>query len=152
MSPEWIGPAVAAASVLVTGLLGWAGWGLNRRAQRATERNQSHERDDAAFAHMKSVVEVIQAERDRVDRLYEGALAKIDAVEEKRRADKFEQHETRHELETLRLDFRRLEGRLMVAIDYIRRFLAWAAEVSHPVPHPVLPDDIADLINTGGKK
>lgn len=142
--PDWIDTITGAAVGIGTLILGLLGWKVTHRTQKATERDQARQLDHAAFNQMTSVTAIVQAERDRTDQKLGETNARLDETSKELR-------QARNELDMLTLQFRRLEGRLVAAIDYIRRLLAWAGAVTHPEPHPSIPDDIADLINTRDK-
>lgn len=141
-----VGPVVAVASVLVTGLLGWAGIALNRRAQRATERNQAHDQDDRTFARMKDLVEIF-------DRKFTDASQRLTAIEKERETERQERAADRVELDemhrsvvALQGKVQRLEGRLIKAVTYIRDLLGLL--VGQGIAHPPIPDEIAHLFDT----
>lgn len=110
-----------------TGLGAFLLYKTQRRAVATQERQQSADH-----------------ELGLTDKWKEWAEEQVEARRETEKSVK----ELKLEVEDLRFQFRRLEGRLMIAIEYLRRMLQWAAEVTHPTPHPPIPDDIADLINT----
>lgn len=134
----WIGTVITAlvASVVTAGGI-IATFLVQRRAARTQERQAKTDRDSSLVTQWQSWAEEQVAARKETE-------SKVTALDDKVRA-------ARHEVEDLRMQFRRLEGRLMAAIEFIKRMLAWAADVEHPVPPPALPDDIADLINTRDK-
>ena len=147
MNEDILGYVITALSTLGTIGLGWLGWRVSHRTQKATERNQEHEADDAAFARMKSLVEFF-------DGKWQEANGRLESLEqertENRRAaeqDRRERDELHHAVDTLRGKVVRLEGRLIRAVNYIRDLLAWASVVSAATPHPAVPQDIADLID-----
>jgi hypothetical protein len=144
MPPEWISAISGAVVGIGTLALGFLGWKVTHRTQKASERDQARVLDHAAFDQMTSVTAMVQAERDRTDQ-------KLGETNERLGRTEAELRQARNEIDVLTLNFRRLEGRLVAAIDYIRRLLAWAGHVVHPEPHPSIPDDIADLINTRDK-
>jgi septal ring factor EnvC (AmiA/AmiB activator) len=131
----WIGTlitALVASTVTAGGII--ATYLVQRRAARTQERQ-------AQVEESSSLVTQWQQWADEQSKARKETEAEVKEL----RGDV---REARREVEDLRHQFRRLEGRLMAAIEYIRRMLAWAAEVTHATPHPALPDDIADLINT----
>jgi septal ring factor EnvC (AmiA/AmiB activator) len=144
MPPEWIDNGLAVLAGLSVPILGILGWKVTHRAQKSTERDQARQLDHAAITQITSVAKMLQVERDHTDQ-------KLNATNERLDKTADELRQARNEIDILTLNFRRLEGRLVAAIDYIRRLLAWAGSVAHPVPHPTIPDDIADLINTRDK-
>lgn len=144
MPADWIDSGVGMLTGLSLPVLGFLGWKVTHRTQKSAERDQARVLDHAAFDQMTSVTAMVQAERDRTDERLDKTNTRLDETSKELR-------DTRKELDLLTLQFRRLEGRLVAAIDYIRRLLAWAGAVTHPEPHPPIPDDIADLINTQNK-
>lgn len=141
MTEDQINLVVGAVSGLSVAGVPWAVWAVSRRSQRATERNQAHEQDDKAIAQIKDIA-VFSSQH------WQEALARIAAVEKERAQDRRELDEMNQSVDTLRAKVVRLEGRLIRAVNYIRDLLAWAAAVSASTPHPAVPDDIADLIDT----
>ena len=138
---------------LATLLLGYAGWFVQRRAQKTTERAESRQADVSAFAGMKDLASILQAERDRVDALL--------AEERKRSAQNADDlRATRNDLDQLRHDFRDVQTTLRTAISYIRDLLAaWAAMIQTPPPpipdalsHHVAPRNVTDLFDTQDPK
>lgn len=150
---DWIGYVVTAAGTAGTILIGILGWRVSHRTQKATERNMAHEQDDATFARVKSIVEILQSERDRIDAKHERAVERIERLEDERKAEQIERAADRRELdemhrsvETLRGKVQRLEGRLIKAVNYIRDLLGLLA--AQGIAHPPIPDEIAHLFDT----
>lgn len=127
----WIAPLVASA-VTAAGLI--LTWLVQRRAARTQEKQADIEESSSLVTQWQAWAE-------------EQKQARIETEQKVATLDKRVQ-DARREVEDLRMQFRRLEGRLMAAVEYIKRLLSWAGEVNHPRPHPAVPDDIADLINT----
>lgn len=122
-----VGSVVAAAGFFLT-------WLVQRRAARTQEKQADIEESSSLVSQWQAWAE-------------EQKQARVETEQKVRQLDE-RVHEARREVEDLRMQFRRLEGRLMAAVDFIKRMLSWAADATHQVPHPSLPDDIADLINT----
>lgn len=144
ISPEWITATSGAAVGIGTMVILFLGYKVTHRTEKSNARDKDRELDQAAVAQVTSFTKMVQAERDRTD-------VKLGETNDRLGRTEKELREARNELDILTLNFRRLEGRLVAAIDYIRRLLAWAGAVTHPEPHPSIPDDIADLINTRDK-
>lgn len=144
MNEDWVNTVLGALGGLSAVGLPWGAWWVSTRAQRATERNHKHDKDDKAIAQIKDIA-VFSSQH------WQEALDRIAVVERERAQDRREIDEMSHAVDTLRAKVVRLEGRLIRAVEYIRDLLAWARAVSASTPHPAVPDDIADLIDPDPK-
>lgn len=117
---------------------------VGKRTVQATEKRDAHARDDALINQYRGSWEAeVEARRnERADR--ERLEQKFDELR-----DKVEAYRT--EVRGLRNEVERFKRWLTAAVAYIRELLAWAATVTHPVPHPPIPHEIADLINNTDK-
>ena len=151
MNGEWVGYALTALGTLATTGLGLLAWRVSHRTQQATERNLAHEQDEAAFARMKSLVDFFDGKWQESNRRLESLETERTENRRKAEEDRRELDEMHRAVDTLRAKITRLEGRLIRAVNYIRDLLAWASVVSAATPHPAVPDDIADLIDTSDR-
>lgn len=144
MPEQLIGYALTAlgtAAVILSALLTFR---VAMRTAKATERRDAHARDDALVTQYRGSweKEVEARRKEREDR--ERLESKVDELRDK--VDEY-----RAEVRGLRTEVERFKRWLTAAVAYIRELLAWAATVTHPVPHPPIPAEIADLINKTDK-
>lgn len=141
------------AIALGTLILGYAGWFVQRRAQKTTEKSEARQKDEGAYQRMRDIAAIIQAERDRTDEKLDHANGRIESLE-------LERNQTREEMAALRSEFRDVQTTLRTAISYIRDLLAaWAQMIATPPPpipdalsHHVAHRNVTDLFDTQDPK
>lgn len=137
MTPDLWGYALTVLGTLGTVGVGAGTVAAARRTVKATEKRDAHARDDAMIARYREGWTFSDARAEKLEQ----------RVDEYRK----EQEKLREDVDALRTEVGSLRRWMDRLVAYILDLLDWAGRVSHPTPHPPIPDDIAHLIDTQDK-